>query len=329
MSTSQGEDTDLFNGPASLNSYATSSPTPSPPLSPLFQPQSNSSHGANGMDILAAVFFAVAGTWLVVAMCYSGMVLLFLRMRARGQLENLYDEEFGRIYLCGSRRYYIPLGCLFRRYLIQMQNQSGTRRRRHVRYMSTRERRQAMEVLLINNNNQEDADDKENDERPALEVDIETGNDVNVDTASVEGPLCSICLGDYEPQDRVLVSKTCAHEFHQDCILDWLQRPGNVECPCCRSLMVSEEDVWKTVHRIRKERKRQQRAAQRNGISRKTSLETQELEATESSDVTDLDADIAPSTLEERPVYPPDLDDDHQSVDSAGTVEAHGSRLEL
>ena len=38
------------------------------------------------MDILAAAFFVIAGAWLLIALMYSTMVVVFLRLRARGEL---------------------------------------------------------------------------------------------------------------------------------------------------------------------------------------------------------------------------------------------------
>lgn len=49
-------------------------------------------------------------------------------------------------------------------------------------------------------------------------------------TSSTE---CSICMEDYEPDQRVMVLP-CKHEFHPDCIRKWcLERP-NGNCPLCR-----------------------------------------------------------------------------------------------
>lgn len=81
---------------------------------------SSSNTGVGTMDILAAAFFVVAGAWLLVALVYSSLVLIFLRLRARGELGNIYEEDFGRLYLCGRRGQeggcYLPLGRIFRRY---------------------------------------------------------------------------------------------------------------------------------------------------------------------------------------------------------------------
>jgi hypothetical protein len=52
-----------------------------------------------------------------------------------------------------------------------------------------------------------------------------------------------------------LHSQTCSHDYHKDCIMDWLQRNGTRECPCCRVAMIAEEQVWATVQRLREEQR--------------------------------------------------------------------------
>jgi hypothetical protein len=67
-----------------------------------------------------------------------------------------------------------------------------------------------------------------------------------------------------EPNDQVFTSNACSHRFHKDCIMDWLQRRANTECPCCREPMVSDENVWQIVKELRKERRKLFR--QENGL---------------------------------------------------------------
>ena len=101
-----------------------------------------------------------------------------------------------------------------------------------------------------------------------------------------EVPICSICLGPYENDDSddaddqlgstknldatlpstrtaavgsahtVFQSSTCVHQFHMECILNWLQRKTNVECPCCRIPMIDDKEVWKTIVNLRKQKLR-------------------------------------------------------------------------
>ena len=46
-------------------------------------------------------------------------------------------------------------------------------------------------------------------------------------SCSEEGPVCSICLVEYEPTDSVFRSKSCPHMFHKDCLFSWLERRNN------------------------------------------------------------------------------------------------------
>lgn len=97
------------------------------------------------------------------------------------------------------------------------------------------------------------------DERPEV-VDEEQGTmDDDQGSDSTEGPLCLICLDEYEKQEDVFESGTCSHKYHKACILDWLQRHATTECPCCRTPMVSEEDVWRVVGRLREEKRQELR----------------------------------------------------------------------
>jgi len=47
---------------------------------------------------------------------------------------------------------------------------------------------------------------------------------------------CAICMAEYDLGDVVIASKHCSHAFHQTCILDWIGREKNVDCPSCRTV---------------------------------------------------------------------------------------------
>ena len=42
-------------------------------------------------------------------------------------------------------------------------------------------------------------------------------------------------------------------------MFSWLERRNNTECPCCRENLVSDDEVWAAVQKMRKERRRQLR----------------------------------------------------------------------
>jgi hypothetical protein len=230
------------------------------------------------MDILASVFFVVAAGWLLIALMYAVLAMTFLRIRARGNLDSIYEEDFGRVRLFGN--VHLNFGWLLRRYIQHMMR--GDRPASVAgltRFMTREERRVAMEVLLgiepiVQRGKLQKGSLSHVDSAPEKDLDLEApSSPIAADSSAGaldENPTCSICLGDYEDADEssgaIFQSKTCPHRFHSECILDWLQRQANLECPCCRFPMVDEENVWKTVKRIRKERRKQlkkERRAQR------------------------------------------------------------------
>ena len=119
---------------------------------------------------------------------------------------------------------------------------------------------------------------------PIENPDLETGvaGDATLDDDQLSeggGPTCSICLGDYASPDAVFCPKTCSHQFHEGCILDWLQRQAITECPCCRVAMVTEDEVWNTVKRLRKEKRRKlqrQKSGKQDGDNEEPASETEE-----------------------------------------------------
>ena len=223
--------------------------------------ESDDSYGESKstMDILASVFFAVAATWLLIALAYASLVLLFLRIRARGDLDRIYEADFGRIYLCGTRCY-ISLGWLLRRYIQHIHPHPQYPDGGLKRLMTRKERREAMEKLLTgsaapNSGETQPAPSASSNMAtplPSSGVDEEMQQDGD---GSTEGPVCSICLGEYDEDDDLISSKTCSHRFHKECVLDWLQRPNTTECPCCRVPMTNEEAVWNVVETMRDQAK--------------------------------------------------------------------------
>lgn len=292
---------DSHNDDTITNTGVNSNPSPSPPHDTDDHSYDDSTGGntqstisgsssrlgasaGNGIDFLVAAFFLIAAGWLVLALIYSILVLIVVRLRARGQLD-VYDDNFGRFYLLGSRCY-IPFGCVLRRYVIAMNQERNTQGDPvTVRLMTREERRMAMEKLLDEQNGQkqeEDADKTEtkdenedavsNNESPEesghtdqTTVETNTQADGIADDASEEEPVCTICLTEYEPTDECFTSSVCSHQFHRTCILEWLQRRSNTECPCCRTPLVTDEQVWTTVQDMREERRRQIRKASRGG----------------------------------------------------------------
>ncbi|KAH0720864.1 hypothetical protein KY290_005882 [Solanum tuberosum] len=60
-----------------------------------------------------------------------------------------------------------------------------------------------------------------------------------VEVAEVESDICSICLSVYEHEENIGALQ-CGHEYHTDCIKQWLLRKN--DCPMCRaSILPSQE----------------------------------------------------------------------------------------
>ena len=139
----------------------------------------------SGVDFLVAPFFLIAAGWLVLALLYSILVLIVVRLRARGELD-LHDENFGRLFLFGNSCY-IPLGCLIRRYVVALHQPE------HIpRFMTRDERRIAMEeVLLIRG-----VDEERQEIIPNQQL-VTPSPDVASVASTTEGPICCICLMEY------------------------------------------------------------------------------------------------------------------------------------
>jgi hypothetical protein len=220
-------------------------------------------------NILATVFFGLAFLWFIVAVSYAASVVLFLRMRRAGSFQNirLDDPAFGRCYFCGDR-FYLPMGSIFRRFILQYQTEQE-RRRHKGRIMSKSERRQAMSTLLLKDRpkarkpdpsetSSSSGESVSDEEKDASHV-FDTSTDLEASSEDDGEHVCSICLGDYASESAAWTSPTCVHQFHRGCLLDWLEQPGKAECPCCRTSLVKEDHVWALVKQMRRSRPRSSR----------------------------------------------------------------------
>jgi Ring finger domain len=64
------------------------------------------------------------------------------------------------------------------------------------------------------------------------------GNNNNEDDNSDDdgAPSCAICFAAFQRGDCVCESTGCNHVFHKACILAWLRKSQNRDCPTCRCL---------------------------------------------------------------------------------------------
>lgn len=69
-----------------------------------------------------------------------------------------------------------------------------------------------------------------------------------------------------EENDICLTSPTCVHRFHHECLMDWLERQNNTDCPCCREAMVADDDVWDLVQASRRKQRKLRRIQSTKGM---------------------------------------------------------------
>ncbi|KAE8731852.1 RING-H2 finger protein ATL7 [Hibiscus syriacus] len=54
---------------------------------------------------------------------------------------------------------------------------------------------------------------------------------------SIRDTQCSVCLGDYQEEDKLQQIPACGHTFHMDCIDHWLA--NHATCPLCRLSVIA------------------------------------------------------------------------------------------
>lgn len=53
---------------------------------------------------------------------------------------------------------------------------------------------------------------------------------------------CAICLSCYQVGERIVWSSNvaCAHLYHHNCMVTWMNKRNSIDCPCCRQNFVVE-----------------------------------------------------------------------------------------
>ena len=66
---------------------------------------------------------------------------------------------------------------------------------------------------------------------------------------------CAICLSDYVKGQHVVWSSNeeCAHAFHHDCFVQWIEKQASVACVCCRRDFIHREVYGGVKERTKKE----------------------------------------------------------------------------
>ncbi|CAG9330569.1 unnamed protein product [Blepharisma stoltei] len=45
--------------------------------------------------------------------------------------------------------------------------------------------------------------------------------------------ICAICLAELQKDENIIITK-CLHEYHEECMNQWINSSKNKICPCCR-----------------------------------------------------------------------------------------------
>ena len=76
------------------------------------------------------------------------------------------------------------------------------------------------------------------------------------DDLDSERAVCPICIGRLE-RTHIAIYKPpqCTHQFHADCILEWLvhSSKSNNDCPVCRAEVVTQDEMIQTTLQLMKE----------------------------------------------------------------------------
>merc|ERR1711862_353609 len=117
-------------------------------------------------------------------------------------------------------------------------------------------------VVVIDNDKEESKVQEEEEEQKKYEdfTDMCNVNDEHT---------CSICLMKYEKGDICISSKACAHKFHKECLLHWLQKSwNNISCPICRQDMINDFELISIAKQQQQQQQQQEdELLQNNNIS--------------------------------------------------------------
>lgn len=93
---------------------------------------------------------------------------------------------------------------------------------------------------------------------------------------------CSVCLGDYQAEDRLQQIPACTHTFHIDCIDSWLSTHST--CPLCRLSLLSSHKSQNESPDVPVESSHESSAAENNFVTPlpQTPQACEETESTES-----------------------------------------------
>ncbi|KAK4725010.1 hypothetical protein R3W88_027789 [Solanum pinnatisectum] len=104
------------------------------------------------------------------------------------------------------------------------------------RLLNFRERNSRFRFRPRNNHDHEDHEDDHGDVLKYLKIRIHDAPEVVA--PDVESDICVICQSEYENEENIGALQ-CGHEYHTDCIKQWLMR--KTDCPMCRASVLPSQ----------------------------------------------------------------------------------------
>ncbi|TXG53403.1 hypothetical protein EZV62_022572 [Acer yangbiense] len=135
---------------------------------------------------------------------------------------------------------------------------------------------------------------------------------------------CSVCLGDYQAEDKLQQIPACGHAFHMDCIDHWLA--SHITCPLCRlSLLASAKAPSESPDTCQETSRESSVAENTDGTSDEPGLQAcEETQAPESSVLNNGDARTLQNSCKEEERSSECSDQGGYSTDTSSEAEEPG-----
>ncbi|KAK9062219.1 hypothetical protein SSX86_019405 [Deinandra increscens subsp. villosa] len=129
------------------------------------------------------------------------------------------------------------------------------------------------------------------------------------DDKLIEGTDCSVCLSEFEEDERLRLLPKCSHAFHVPCIDTWLRSHKN--CPLCRAPIINPTDDHETEH----------------AINESNSIESSTNEETETE--TETETPVSGSETIEDHHHVVDVENNGEMVKTSDVVDETSSRVSV
>ncbi|XP_031288014.1 RING-H2 finger protein ATL7-like [Pistacia vera] len=140
---------------------------------------------------------------------------------------------------------------------------------------------------------------------------------------SIKDTQCSVCLADYQAEDKLQQIPACGHAFHMDCIDHWLAT--HTTCPLCRLSLIPSPKAPNESPDIQEETSRESSAMENSdGASdQPTSEACEETQASEHSGLRDGNTGTAQNNSEEEERSPQLVDQGSEFRDTRDESKEH------